>query len=241
MTTVPEPILKRKLAADVEDRLLALIHGQGLAPGTTLPSERELMVKYQVGRPAIREAMQNLQRMGMIEVRHGERPRVSTPSMDKLLVQMGSAVQHLLTHSASSMDHLKEARATFEIEMARMACDRRTIADIEQLRALLAIQKDAVNEPALFISTDGKFHRCIATISGNPIFEAMSASVFEWLTLFRADLVRLPGHEQHTLREHAAIVAAIEAGDGVSAARAMRDHLNRTSHLYASSTALSDS
>jgi GntR family transcriptional regulator, sialic acid-inducible nan operon repressor len=240
MTSSPEPILKRKLSADVEDRLLALIRGQGLAPGTTLPSERELMAKYQVGRPAIREAMQNLQRMGMVEVRHGERPQVSAPSMDKLLERMGTAVQHLLTHSASSMDHLKEARATFEIEMARMACDRRSVADVQDLHALLAMQNKAIEEPALFISIDGKFHRRIAAISRNPIFEAISASVFEWLTQFRADLVRLPGHEQHTLREHAAILAAIEAGDGVSAARAMRDHLNRTSHLYASSIAGAD-
>ena len=237
MTTSPEPILKRKLAADVEERLLALIHGEGLAPGSTLPSERELMVKYQVGRPAIREAMQNLQRMGMVEVRHGERPRVSAPTMDKLLEQMGTAVQHLLTHSASSMDHLKEARATFEIEMARMACDRRSIADIEDLRALLTLHNAATEEPLQFIAIDGKFHRRIAAISRNPIFEAISASVFEWLTQFRADLVRLPGHEQHTLREHAAILAAIEAGDGVSAARAMHLHLNRTSHLYSSAAA----
>lgn len=239
MITNPEPILKRKLAADVELRLLALIHGQGLTPGATLPSERELMVEYGVGRPAIREAMQNLQRMGLVEVRHGERPRVSTPTMDKLIEQMGTAVQHLLTHSASSMDHLKEARATFEIEMARMACDRRTMADIDDLRALLAEQSAAAGEPANFISSDGRFHRRIAAISRNPIFESISASVFEWLTQFRADLVRLPGHEQHTLREHAAILSAIEAGDGVSAARAMRNHLNRTSHLYSSASASS--
>jgi hypothetical protein len=60
----PEPILRRKLYQEVLDRLLARIENGEIAPGDPLPSERELMEAYGVGRPAIREALQALQRPG---------------------------------------------------------------------------------------------------------------------------------------------------------------------------------
>ena len=61
-----DPIARPKLAELVQSRLLAVIQAENLRPGDFLPSERELMQSYAVGRPSIREAMQNLQRMGLI-------------------------------------------------------------------------------------------------------------------------------------------------------------------------------
>ena len=52
-----EPIRKRKLYHDVLDRLISAILSSEFPPGSKLPSERELMLKLSVGRPAIREAM----------------------------------------------------------------------------------------------------------------------------------------------------------------------------------------
>ena len=66
------PIQRRKLSDSVQDRVLSMIKSGDLAPGSPLPSERELMSSFAVGRPAIREALQNLQRMGLVEIRHGE-------------------------------------------------------------------------------------------------------------------------------------------------------------------------
>ena len=88
MTTEPAPIRRRKLSDDVQERVLALIRSKALRPGDVLPSERELMGSYGVGRPAVREAMQNLQRMGLVDIRHGERPRVAQPSMEAMVGNM---------------------------------------------------------------------------------------------------------------------------------------------------------
>ena len=49
-----EPIRRRKLSHEVLDRLLSRITGGELAAGQHLPSERDLMSQYQVGRPAVR-------------------------------------------------------------------------------------------------------------------------------------------------------------------------------------------
>ena len=56
MTRTLAPIQRRKLADEVRDRLLDLIRADRLAPGDALPSERTLMQRFEVGRPAVREA-----------------------------------------------------------------------------------------------------------------------------------------------------------------------------------------
>lgn len=232
MMSVPESIRPRKLSDEVQHRLLTLIRENGLAPGDHLPSERELMSRYDVGRPAIREAMQSLQHMGVIDIRHGERPRVAAPSLDGLVDQLGTSMQHLLKHSDTSLDHLKEARVALEAEMARIAAQRRTEADLAALRDILDRQAKARNDPEAFLECDGQFHRQIAAISRNPIFETISHGVFTWMRAFHVEQVRKRGLEALTLAEHRAILTAIESGDSASAAQCMRAHLERANALY---------
>lgn len=230
--TPSDPIRPRKLSDDVQDRLLALIREEGLKPGDTLPSERELGARYGVGRPAIREAMQSLHQAGIVEIRHGGRARVAVPSLDLLIGQMGLSMQHLLTHSSATLAHLKEARATLEAELARLAADRRSEADLQELRIILDRQTAARSEPEAFLEQDGLFHRRIAAISRNPLFETLSHGLFQWLSVFHLEYVRSPGLEALTLTEHESILAAIARGDGEAAATAMREHLERANALY---------
>lgn len=235
--TKTEPIARRKLSHQIEERLLAQVQAGDVMPGDLLPSERELMALYQVGRPAIREAMQNLQRMGLIEIRHGERPRVAQPSLERAIAQMGETMRHVLAHSESSLEHLKQARATFEMEMTRIAARTRTPEQLARVGDVLEAMKKTKRNSPDFLILDGRFHLEIARISGNPIFVALSEALFSWLANFHSHLVRSPGHEDLTIAEHAAILAAIEQGDPEKAAREMGDHLNRANALYRSRNA----
>ena len=232
MTSIKQPIQRRKLSDEIQDRLLDLIKLEGLQPGEILPSERELMRQYDVGRPAIREAMQNLQRMGLVSIRHGGRPRVAEPSVDRMIAQMSESMHHVLAHSNSTMDHLKEARVTFEAEMARIAALNRTSDDLTKLRSILEKQQGLDDDPAAFIKCDGEFHRVIAAASGNPIFESLSFAMFNWMARFHSDQVRKPGLENVTLDEHSSILQAICEQDTVKAGQKMRDHLERANALY---------
>ncbi|MEM9204900.1 MAG: transcriptional regulator NanR [Pseudomonadota bacterium] len=232
MTTQSLPIRRRKLADDVEDRIITHIQDKRLKPGDTLSSERELMLLYQVGRPAIREAMQSLQRKGLVEIKHGERPRVAEPSLESMAEQMSQTMRHLLSHNAATMENLKEARSTFEAEMARIAARRATPDDVHKLEDILERQKGLRAEPARFLKCDGELHAAIASISGNPIFVSLSQALFDWLANFHVDLVRKRGLEKLTLEEHASIIAAIAARDPEAAGQRMADHLDRANTLY---------
>jgi DNA-binding FadR family transcriptional regulator len=226
------PIQKRKLADDVRERLLEMIESGELRPGDPLPSERAMMEGLCVGRPAIREAMQALERAGLIRIRHGERARVAEPSIGRMIDQMSDSMKHLLVHSAASLDNLKDARLTFELEMARRAAERQKPEDIAALTRTVDEQEAACGKAAAFRLLDGRFHREIAALSGNPIWPALSDALFRWLNDFHADVVSAPGKERLTLTEHRGIVAAIATGDPEAAAKAMRDHLTRANDLY---------
>jgi GntR family transcriptional regulator, sialic acid-inducible nan operon repressor len=226
------PIQKRKLSDEVRERLMEMIESGELSPGDVLPSERELMEGLGVGRPAIREAMQALERSGLVQIRHGERARVAEPSMPRMIDQMSDSMKHLLIHSTASLENLKDARLTFELEMARRAAERHTSADIAALMRTIDEQEQSAGRAAAFRLLDGRFHREIAALSGNPIWPALSDALFRWLNDFHVNLVSVPGKEKLTLAEHRGIIDAIATGDSDAAATAMRDHLTRASDLY---------
>src|SRR5579871_1886282 len=95
MTVVSDPIVRRKLSDEVFDRLKSLISSGELQPGDAMPSERDLMERFGVGRPAIREAMQQLSNMGLLTISHGERAKVRQPTARSILQQI-DAVAHVL-------------------------------------------------------------------------------------------------------------------------------------------------
>lgn len=227
-----ELIQRRKLSTEVRERLLSLIHNGDLRPGDRLPSERELMTRYGVGRPAVREAMQSLESDGLIEINHGERARVALISARDMIGRVGQTALHLLQTSPQTLEHLKQARLMFEVGMVRVAARKASPEDITNLEELLRKQKLVESDAKEFVQTDMEFHTAIATISGNPIIAAVSESMLEWLFTFRRDMLRVEGAEKITLSEHRRILKAIRAHDEDAAAQAMTDHLTRSSQRY---------
>jgi GntR family transcriptional regulator, sialic acid-inducible nan operon repressor len=227
-----ETIPRRKLYHEVFDRLMERIRSGEIAPGAQLPSERELMEQYGVGRPAIREALQALERSGIVEIVHGERARVVVPTAEGLIAQVAGGAMHLLRTHPDMLQHLKQARLFLETGLARMAAERATDEDVANLQLRVTQQRASMVDLEKFIERDMAFHREIALISGNPIFPAIVESLFRWAGEYYRPLVRAPGVEELTLSEHQRIVDAIARRDGDEAAEAMRQHLSRANDLY---------
>ena len=230
-----EPIVRRKLADEIFDRLKAMILSGECRPGESLPSERELMVRFAVGRPAIREALQALANLGLITISHGERARVREVTAQAAVRQIDAVAQLLLSASPESLDYLKDARRFFEQGMVRRAAELASEADVADLRAILERQQSSVGDAVAFIRADIAFHARIAAISGNPIYAAISETMLNWLQEYHAHMLIWQGKSERTLAEHAEIIDRIAAHDLDGAEQAMTSHLDRSNHLYAHS------
>jgi GntR family transcriptional regulator, sialic acid-inducible nan operon repressor len=232
MTQPSEPIVRRKLSTEVYERLKSMITTGELKAGDQMPSERELMERFGVGRPAIREAMQALNGMGLLAISHGERAKVLNVTPRSLFGQVDRAAEIMLTTSPAALDHLKEARIFFERGIVRQAAERAEPADIDALGAFLAEQRAALGDPERFIGIDMRFHARIAAVPGNPIFEAVAESMLGWLRQYHNELLIWSGKENVTLLEHEEILDAIARHDPDGAEAAMVRHLERSRDLY---------
>ena len=235
-----EPIVRRKLSDQVFDRLKALITSGELHPGDPFPSERELMDRLGVGRPAIREAMQQLSTIGLLTISHGERARVRRPTARSIFQQVDDAAHVLLSSSPASLEHLKQVRRFFELGMVRQAAENADEEAIASLQRTLEQQRASLGDADAFIDADMRFHTQIAAISGNPLFEAMSEAMLGWLKQYHVELLIWTGKENFTLADHEEILARIMAHDPDGAERAMTKHLDRSASLYVHQGAVTD-
>jgi GntR family transcriptional regulator, sialic acid-inducible nan operon repressor len=226
------PIRPRKLSDAVLERLLRLIESGGIRPGDQLPSERELMARYQVGRPAVREALQSLQNMGFIEIHHGERARLNDLTPHSLLYLIDRSTRHLLRTCPQTLESLAEARLFFEIGMVRLAVKRGTELDIRRLEERMDRLRSSLGEREAFVKADMAFHITIASVAGNPLFTALSEFLLMWLFEHHPQMVAAPGAEELTVAEHQALFESIAAGDEEGAVRTITDHLTRANPRY---------
>lgn len=222
-------IIRRKLSDQVLDKLRRMIRSGELRPGDAMPSERALMDRFGVGRPAVREALQALHQEGLIAISHGERTRVLAIDAATIFARSDEVARMLLDLVPANRQHLKEARTLFELGLVRLAAERATPTDIADLEAAVATQRARLGGDRVpFIEADIEFHARIAAISGNPIIAAAAQAILRWLFEYHSALLHWSGREAVTLAEHEAILAAIAAHDPDAAVQAMRDHLNRS-------------
>src|SRR5262245_15371462 len=185
-------IRRRRLYEEVARRLEAMIQEGEYSPGDQLPSERELMKQFGVGRPAVREALFALQKMGLVAINSGERARVTRPTPGVVFASLAGAARHLLA-APDGVRHFQEARAFFEIGLARYAAQHATPGDLDTLKAALEANRKSIDNLAAFERTDVAFHYVLAVIPRNPIFTAIHEAIVAWLTEQRTITLRTAG------------------------------------------------
>jgi len=188
-----------------------------VAPGESLPPERELAALYGVSRDTVREAIRELADAGWLETRRGRYggtfvvdplPRPSTPA----------------EVSAGDLDDVVALRGVLEPGAAWAAAGRALSADERDV--LWARHEAAARaEGADYRRRDTLLHLTIAEAVGIPSLVPLVAEnrarINAWLDTFPL----LPRNIDHSTSQHAAIVSAILAGRPDAAHAAMRDHL----------------
>lgn len=234
------PLGRRKRAHDVAEQIEQMIASGEVAVGGQLPSEKALMARFGVGRPAVREALFILQQNGLVEIASGTRARVTPPSPKFLTAQLAGMTRRL-SATAQGQDYLEQARVLVESGLAWYAAQLATEEDLERLKKALDANIAALGKTAEFVRTDVAFHYELAVISHNPIFIAVHDVMVEWLIDQRTTTIHMPDADRLSVRDHTAIYEAVAARDPARAFHEMASHLKLISQLYRESKRLSES
>jgi DNA-binding FadR family transcriptional regulator len=219
--------LSDQVAAQLED---AIVRGT-FKVGEQLPSERELMRQFGVGRPAVREALFALQKKGLVQISSGTRARITQPTPDILVAELSGAARHML-EGAGGQQHFQEARSFFEIGLVRFAARHASDADLARLEAALEANRETIGDVVAFQQTDVEFHFVLAEIPRNPIFPAIHHAMVAWLTDQRRTTLQVSGQVEIAYKAHERIFKTVSAGDPDKAERAMAAHLKQLYRVY---------
>lgn len=219
---LPLTAIRQEPASDrVVSQLLAMVTAGTLKPGDRLPCEREMAEMFNVSRPTVREGLRALAVLGVLKARHGSGIFVSALEATEIL----GPLSFFLTLQDVKVDQLYEARRLIEGEIASLAARNATVGDVDELRQNIAEQEQLVGDPRSYRESDGRFHRKLAQIAGNPFLARASESLGVLGLEFRKTASETPTVLEGSIRDHGIIVDCISAGDTDGARIAMQAHM----------------
>lgn len=213
------PSFKPSWVAQTIDAIRAQISSRALQVGDRLPSEVELVRQFGGGRYTVRDAVRFLVNWQLLEIRPGGGIFVFRDEDRSEAFRM--------RNRAGIRDHL-EMQRVMEVEAARLAARRRSLADIRRLRYCLAQRGEygPHDELESFLERDRELHMAIALASHNSALVAMYRS-FSVSTRCHSQAIFADGLlAEPDLSAHAAIVEAIIYGDENAAATAAKKMLD---------------
>jgi GntR family transcriptional repressor for pyruvate dehydrogenase complex len=177
-----QPLHRPKLVDDVVTQLQKKITDGDLKIGDKIPTEPELMAQFGVGRSTIREAVRVLVHAGLLEKKQGFGTFLTGHS--------DAAMQEPLVHRLRRAEILEvyEVRKMLELEISRLAAERRDEADLEQMSEALDQRLKALERGDLdtYLTADLAFHQAIAVASKNSVvidlYRSFSAVLLDALT-----------------------------------------------------------
>jgi GntR family transcriptional regulator, transcriptional repressor for pyruvate dehydrogenase complex len=225
----PRPRRVRGLVNEVVEGLTESIQGGALKPGDKLPTETEIMARFDVSRTVVREALSRLQASGLAETRHGIGTFVLQP------VDTGNfriAQQDIAT--VADVIAVLELRISLETEAAGLAARRRTGEQVAAMANALQAFSDAIEHDSDAVPSDFQFHMEVARATGNRHF----ADLMTYLGTMIIPRTRVntpkqapEGRDAYLKRvhgEHESIFNAIRNQDAEAARAAMRTHLSNS-------------
>ena len=210
------------VTAEVVETLQDRIRDGVYLPGERLPAERALSDELGVSRPTIREAIQALVLLNVLEPRRGSGVYVSELEFDELLRPLGFALEL----AEPTLTGLFEVRLALEPLASSLAAERRTDDDLVRMRRCLGRANRPVSVPR-FVAIDTELHTLIVEAARNELLAKIVASLSFLSYRSRSLTVRQKDMRTISARDHRLIVAAIAAGDADRAETAMRRHLER--------------
>jgi DNA-binding FadR family transcriptional regulator len=237
VTSLREPKMADRVAA-VLRRMM--VRGE-ITEGSMLPPESELMERFGVSRPTLREAFRVLESESLIKVERGVRggARVHRPRRETLARYAGL----ILEYEGVTLKDVYGARVTLETPMVvQLAKDRdpKVIAELEEI-----VEREAALQPgskAIDELTD--FHAAIARLSKNQTLQVVSEMLHHIIERGNRSLQPTTGASaeqavRRSAKTHRMILDLIKAGEADKAAELWSRHLRKAEEFLFTGAELS--
>jgi DNA-binding FadR family transcriptional regulator len=219
-------VAQRRAHEYVAEQIRRVVVLRVVAPGSRLPYEQELAAALGVSRATITQALRQLEREGLVEVRRGRgggvfTQRATTDGADP-------AVLAELRVTAAAVHDAAELRAIVEPAVAALAAERAGEAALASLAEHNVAMDEAAEDDYRFMRADTSFHLALASASGNPLLaEAVERSRLAMARALEV-LPDSPAWHERTVTQHQALLDALVARDARAARRAMERHVRDT-------------
>lgn len=208
-----------KIAEAVAREILTRICEGGLAPGSQLPGEAQMLADYDVGRGSLREALRILEVHGIIKIKAG--PGGGPVVVGTTTNDFGRMATMFFQAGGMTFREVIDARLVLEPLMARLAAERRQQAMAERLSET----KTETETDQAYLRTSESFHRLVASMSGNRILNLISHAMEDIFHARVSGMLFPPERRGDVAEAHDRIAEAIAAGDAPRAEQLMRDHM----------------
>ncbi len=229
-------IRKPLLSEEVERQLRASINAGIYKPGDKLPSERELVNQFEVSRVTVRDALRNLQNLGLISVRRGVNAGayVSEPTPQPITQSINNLIQMKKVNFA----HLIEIRLYIEPEVARTAAICRTSDDLDTLSQLLDQAEKHINRSHKKARlSNARFHKQLAKVTRNALIVFLCDSITQAYCAMVNEMIQAKLKQEAIMRlvhDHREILDAIAEKKAKKAFSIAKKHLINTYFTYCS-------
>jgi GntR family transcriptional repressor for pyruvate dehydrogenase complex len=220
-----KPIKPKRISDQVFDQLRELIFRGEFKAGEKILTERELAEAFGVSRTSVRDAVNKLVVMGLLDQKQGQGTFVRSPESKEK-----SILATMVESQGASITDLLEVRMGLECNAAAMAASRAVEKDFQFMEKSIEEMQKEVNSGRLGTEADASFHMAIAYATNNPLQVYIMKNFYDFLfTGIKVNLeglYKVPGNIDTILEQHTAIYHAIREGSPEGAYRAMKRHID---------------
>ncbi|MBI5581335.1 MAG: FCD domain-containing protein [Deltaproteobacteria bacterium] len=218
-----KPIKKESVRVQVFRQLRDQVLRRTWAPGSKIPSEHELSRTMGVSRVSIREGIQHLVSLGILETRHGEGTFVRELSGELYF----NSLIPLIALDETDIFHVLEYRRIIEKGTAALAAERATDHDLGEMEAVYDRMVRSRDDVAEFARADLEFHLVVAKATGNSVLIKVNNVLRSVLSVSMENIVSTLGMRDG-LHYHRLLIEAVRSRNAPEAERLMEEHVVRT-------------
>ncbi|MDQ2844991.1 MAG: FCD domain-containing protein [Actinomycetota bacterium] len=216
--------VRTRRSEQLKEQIKTLILERNLSAGDPLPTEWELADELDVGRNSLREALQALQAVGIVEIRHGFGMYVGQMSLGALVDELTFHSRITLQNGRTDLVHLIQIREVLERGLVEQLATNHHDADYSAVAVVLDTMDAEAGSGIIPPAVDRRFHEILYRPLNNPLIGPLLGAFWDVYQQLQGQLADSDETAVETAGHHRDIYQAVIDGSPPAAATAMTAH-----------------